>query len=106
MFLSSDSKIGNETLNGDQRSLIVQQVEQRGVARFIRGSADVHDLAGARKDSVIEQVELPTGIPHDRDVRYHLRGQIIPCLAAHGLGGAKIGLRLRDGGLEGVISEN
>jgi hypothetical protein len=100
MSLSGDSEIGDETLNGDQRSLIAQEVEHRGMMRFIRRSTDGHDLADARKDTVIEQAELAIGIANGRNVRYHLCRQIIPRLAAHGLGGAKIRLGLRDGGSE------
>ena len=65
-----------------------------------------YHLPGARKNRVLEQIELTVGIANDRDVRYHLCRQVIAGLAAHRLGGAKIGLGLRDGGVERLVAEN
>jgi len=54
MRLFRDSELGNETLNGNQGSLIVQEVDERCVARFISGTADLDYLASVGEDGMVE----------------------------------------------------
>ncbi len=82
MLISRNAQIGDETLNGNRRALILQQSEHRSAIGLIGSSTDGHDLANARKDAAVEQLKLAIGIANERKVRDYLCRQIVAGLAA------------------------